>query len=65
VGGGTQGQRQVFAQGQQGFKEVMGLHGVSPSSNHGFIDLRKSGTRGQTCVGAFDQTPKGSVASMQ
>jgi hypothetical protein len=32
LGGSTQGQRQIFAQWQQGFKGFMGLHGVRPSS---------------------------------
>jgi hypothetical protein len=32
LGGSTQGQRQIFTQGQQGFKGFMGLHGVLSSS---------------------------------
>jgi hypothetical protein len=33
LGGGTQGQRQIFTQRQQSFKGFMGLQGVSPFSN--------------------------------
>jgi hypothetical protein len=58
VGSSTQGQRQIFTQGQKGFKGFIGLHGVPPSSNHRFFESRKSGKSGQTCVVAFDQRKK-------
>jgi hypothetical protein len=33
LGGGTQGQRQIFTQRQQSFKGFIRLQGVSPFSN--------------------------------
>jgi hypothetical protein len=60
----TQGQCQIFAQRQQAFKRFIDLHGVSPSSNHGFLTGTSSVKMGSPAAVAFNQIQQLVVANM-